>query len=71
MSVLNLSLYGVPFSRHELSEEKEKILNLLATKSKIRGRQGRHSKILIEETAQPVIDMLKLRFGRLTYDGSR
>jgi hypothetical protein len=35
----------------------------------MRDAKGDTVKKLIEETAQPVIDMLNLRFGRLTYDG--
>jgi hypothetical protein len=69
MSVLNLALYGVACSRHKHREEKEMILNPLATKSKIRDAKGDTVKKLIEETMQPVIDMLNLRFSRLTYDG--
>jgi hypothetical protein len=69
MSVLNLALYGVACSRHKLSEENETILNPLDTKSNIRDAKGDAVKKLIEETAQPVIDMLNLRFRRLTYDG--
>jgi hypothetical protein len=68
MSVLNLALYVVACSRHVLSKEMETILNPLATQSKIRDAKGDTIKKLIEETAQPVIDMLNLRFGRLTYD---
>jgi hypothetical protein len=69
MSVLNLALHGVTCSSHKLSEEIEKILNPLATKSKFRDAKRDTVKKLIEETAKPVIDMLNLRFGRLTYDG--
>jgi hypothetical protein len=69
MSVLNPALYGMACSRHKLSEDKEMILNPLATKSKIRDAKGDNIKKMIEETTQPVIDMLNLRFGRLAYDG--
>jgi hypothetical protein len=44
-------------------------LNPLATKVKVRDAKGDTVKKMIEETAQPVIDMLNLRFGRMTYDG--
>jgi hypothetical protein len=50
MSVLNLALYGVACSHHKLSDEKEKILNPLATKSNIRDTKGDTVKRLIEET---------------------
>jgi hypothetical protein len=67
--VLNLALYGVACSRHKLSEEKETNLNPLATKFKIRDAKGDTVKKLIEETAQPAVEMLNLRFRRLAYDG--
>jgi hypothetical protein len=69
MLVHNLAPHGVACSRYKLSEETESILNALVTMSKIRDAKGDTVKKLIEETAQPVIDMLNLRFGRLTYDG--
>jgi hypothetical protein len=47
ISVLNLALYGVTCSRHELHKEKEMILNPLATKSKIREAKGDTVKKLI------------------------
>jgi hypothetical protein len=46
-------------------------LSLLATKTRIRDAKGDTVKKLIGETAQHVIDMLNLRFGRLTHNGKQ